>query len=286
MVINHNMSAMFATRAEGLTEVSQQKDMEKLSSGMRINRAGDDASGLAVSEKMRSQIRGLNQASTNAQNGISFIQKTEGYLQETTDIIQRIRELAVQSSNGIYSAEDRMQIQVEVSSLIAEVDRVASAAQFNGMNMLTGRFARPTGENTVTGSMWFHIGANMDQRTQVYIGTMSAMALGLRNVGDESIMTLETPDEANRAIGTLDEAIKKINKQRADLGAYQNRLEKTIVGLDIGAENLQASESRIRDANMAKETVNFTRDNVLSQAGTAMIAQANQSSQNVLSLLR
>ena len=286
MVINHNMSAMFATRAEGLTEVSQQKDMEKLSSGMRINRAGDDASGLAVSEKMRSQIRGLNQASTNAQNGISFIQTTEGYLQETTDIIQRIRELAVQSSNGIYSAEDRMQIQVEVSSLIAEVDRIASAAQFNGMNMLTGRFARPTGENTVTGSMWFHIGANMDQRTQVYIGTMSAMALGLRNVGDETIMTLETPDEANRAIGTLDEAIKKINKQRADLGAYQNRLEKTIDGLDIGAENLQASESRIRDANMAKETVNFTRDNVLSQAGTAMIAQANQSSQNVLSLLR
>ena len=286
MVINHNMSAMFATRAEGLTEVSQQKDMEKLSSGMRINRAGDDASGLAVSEKMRSQIRGLNQASTNAQNGISFIQTTEGYLQETTDIIQRIRELAVQSSNGIYSAEDRMMIQVEVSSLIAEVDRIASAAQFNGMNMLTGRFARPTGENTVTGSMWFHIGANMDQRTQVFIGTMSAMALGLRNVGDESIMTLETPDEANRAIGTLDEAIKKINKQRADLGAYQNRLEKTIVGLDIGAENLQASESRIRDANMAKETVNFTRDNVLSQAGTAMIAQANQSSQNVLSLLR
>jgi len=286
MVINHNMSAMFATRAEGLTEVSQQKDMEKLSSGMRINRAGDDASGLAVSEKMRSQIRGLNQASTNAQNGISFIQTTEGYLQETTDIIQRIRELAIQASNGIYSAEDRMMIQVEVSSLIAEVDRVASAAQFNGMNLLTGRFARPTGENTVTGSMWFHIGANMDQRTQVYIGTMSAMALGLRNVGDESIMTLETPDEANRAIGTLDEAIKKINKQRADLGAYQNRLEKTIVGLDIGAENLQASESRIRDANMAKETVNFTRDNVLSQAGTAMIAQANQSSQNVLSLLR
>ena len=286
MVINHNMSAMFATRAEGVTEVSQQKDMEKLSSGMRINRAGDDASGLAVSEKMRSQIRGLNQASTNAQNGISFIQTTEGYLQETTDIIQRIRELAVQSSNGIYSAEDRMQIQVEVSSLVSEIDRVASSAQFNGMNMLTGRFARPTGENTVTGSMWFHIGANMDQRTQVYIGTMSAMALGLRNVGDESIMTLETPDEANRAIGTLDEAIKKINKQRADLGAYQNRLEKTIVGLDIGAENLQASESRIRDANMAKETVNFTRDNVLSQAGTAMIAQANQSSQNVLSLLR
>jgi flagellin len=286
MVINHNMSAMFAQRSEGLTEVSKQKDMEKLSSGMRINRAGDDASGLAVSEKMRSQIRGLNQASTNAQNGISFIQTTEGYLQETSDIVQRIRELAVQSSNGIYSSEDRMQIQVEVSSLIAEVDRIASSAQFNGMNMLTGRFARPTGENTVTGSMWFHIGANMDQRTQVYIGTMSASALGLRNVGDEQIMTLENPDDANRAIGTLDEALKKINKQRADLGAYQNRLEKTVVGLDIGAENLQASESRIRDTDMAKEMVNFTRDNVLSQSGTAMLAQANQSSQNVLSLLR
>ena len=286
MVINHNMSAMFAQRSEGITELNNQKNMEKLSSGMKINRAGDDASGLAVSEKMRSQIRGLNQASTNAENGISFIQTTEGYLQETTDIVQRIRELAVQSSNGIYSDEDRMQIQVEVSSLIAEVDRIASAAQFNGMNMLTGRFARPTGENVVTASMWFHIGANMDQRTQVYIGTMSAMALGLRNVGDESIMSLSAPDDANRAIGTLDEALKKINKQRADLGAYQNRLEMTIKGLDVGAENLQASESRIRDTDMAAEMVEFTKDQVLSQAGTAMLAQANQSSQNVLSLLR
>ena len=286
MVINHNMSAMFAQRSQGIQDLNQQKSMEKLSSGMRINRAGDDASGLAVSEKMRSQIRGLNQASTNAENGISFIQTTEGYLQETTDIVQRIRELAVQSSNGIYSDEDRMQIQVEVSSLIAEVDRIASAAQFNGMNMLTGRFARPTGENVVTASMWFHIGANMDQRTQVYIGTMSAMALGLRNVGDESIMSLSAPDDANRAIGTLDEALKKINKQRADLGAYQNRLEMTIKGLDVGAENLQASESRIRDTDMAGEMVEFTKDQVLSQAGTAMLAQANQSSQYVLSLLR
>ena len=286
MVINHNMSAMFAQRSQGIQALNQQKSMEKLSSGMRINRAGDDASGLAVSEKMRSQIRGLNQASTNAENGISFIQTTEGYLQETTDIVQRIRELAVQSSNGIYSDEDRMQIQVEVSSLIAEVDRIASTAQFNGMNMLTGRFARPTGENVVTASMWFHIGANMDQRTQVYIGTMSAMALGLRNVGDESIMSLSAPDDANRAIGTLDEALKKINKQRADLGAYQNRLEMTIKGLDVGAENLQASESRIRDTDMAAEMVEFTKDQVISQAGTAMLAQANQSSQNVLSLLR
>ena len=286
MVINHNMSAMFAQRSQGLTDLSNQKNMEKLSSGMRINRAGDDASGLAVSEKMRAQIRGLNQASTNAENGISFIQTTEGYLQETSDIVQRIRELAVQSSNGIYSDEDRMQIQVEVSSLIDEVDRIASAAQFNGMNMLTGRFARPTGENAVTGSMWFHIGANMDQRTQVYIGTMSATALGLKNLGDETKLSLAAPDDANRAIGTLDEALKKINKQRADLGAYQNRLEKTVVGLDIGAENLQASESRIRDTDMASEMVDFTKNQVLSQAGTAMLAQANQLSQNVLSLLR
>ena len=286
MVINHNMSAQFANRSTGLTELSTTKNMEKLSSGMKINRAGDDASGLAVSEKMRAQIRGMNQASTNAQNGISFIQTTEGYLQETTDIVQRIRELAVQSSNGIYSDEDRMQIQVEVSQLVAEVDRIASQAQFNGMNMLTGRFAKPTGENTVTGSMWFHIGANMDQRTQVFIGTMSAAALGLRNIGSEEILTLADPDDANRAIGTLDEALKKINKQRADLGAYQNRLEKTVVGLDIGAENLQASESRIRDTDMAKEMVDFTKNQVLTQAGTAMLAQANQSSQNVLSLLR
>ena len=286
MVINHNMSAQFANRSTGLTELSTTKNMEKLSSGMKINRSGDDASGLAVSEKMRAQIRGMNQASTNAQNGISFIQTTEGYLQETTDIVQRIRELAVQSSNGIYSDEDRMQIQVEVSQLVAEVDRIASQAQFNGMNMLTGRFAKPTGENTVTGSMWFHIGANMDQRTQVFIGTMSAAALGLRNIGSEEILTLAGPDDANRAIGTLDEALKKINKQRADLGAYQNRLEKTVVGLDIGAENLQASESRIRDTDMAKEMVDFTKNQVLTQAGTAMLAQANQSSQNVLSLLR
>ncbi len=286
MVINHNMSAMFAQRSTGITEVSQQKSMEKLSSGMKINRAGDDASGLAVSEKMRAQIRGLNQASENAQNGISFIQTTEGYLQETEDIIQRIRELAVQSSNGIYTEEDRMMIQVEVSSLVAEVDRIASAAQFNGLNMLTGRYARPTGENNVTGSMWLHIGANMDQRTQVYIGTMTASALGIRNVGNEEIITLETPDDANRAIGTLDEAIKKINKQRADLGAYQNRLEKTVEGLNVAAENTQASESRIRDTDMAAEMVEFTKNNVLQQAGTAMLAQANQSSQNVLSLLR
>ena len=286
MVINHNMSAMYSNRQLGVTNLGLTKDMEKLSSGEKINRAGDDASGLAVSEKMRSQIRGLNQASNNAQNGISFIQVAEGYLQETTDIMQRIRELAVQSSNGIYSDEDRMQIQVEISALVSEVDRVASTAQFNGMNMLTGRFARATGENVVTASMWFHIGANMDQRVQVYIGTMSATALGIRDIGTEEKLSLATPEDANRAIGVIDEGLKKINKQRADLGAYQNRLELTVKGLDIGAENLQASESRIRDANMASQMVEFTKNSVLQQAGTAMLAQANSQSQNVLSLLR
>ena len=286
MVINHNMSAMYANRSLGTVSSAIGGNMEKLSSGQRINRAADDASGLAVSEKMRSQIRGLNQAERNINNGVSFIQATEGYLQETTDILQRIRELSVQSANGIYAEEDRMQIQVEVSQLIAEVDRIASQAQFNGMNMLTGRFAKPTGENTVTASMWLHIGANMDQRTQVFIGTMTAKALNLRNVGDEQILSLGSPDEANRAIGTLDEALKKINKQRADLGAYQNRLEHTVNGLNIGAENLQAAESRIRDTDMAKEMVEFTKNQVLTQAGTAMLAQANQSTQGVLSLLQ
>lgn len=286
MVINHNMSAMFANRQTGVTNTATQKNMEKLSSGERINRAGDDASGLAVSEKMRSQIRGLNQAAQNVQNGISFIQTTEGYLQETTDIVQRIRELAVQASNGIYTDEDRMQIQVEVSQLIAEVDRIASQAQFNGMNMLTGRFAQDTGTNSVTASMWLHVGANMDQRVEMFIGTMTATALNLREFGSDEIMSLQTPDSANRAIGTLDEALKKINKQRADLGAYQNRLESTYTGLTIGAENLQASESRIRDTDMASEMVEYTKNQVLQQAGTAMLAQANQSAQNVLSLLQ
>jgi flagellin len=286
MIINHNLSAMFADRSLKVTQVFLDKNMEKLSSGMRINRAGDDASGLAVSEKMRAQIRGLNQASTNAQNGISFIQTTEGYLQESEDIIQRIRELAVQSSNGIYSDEDRMYVQVEVSQLIDEIDRIASHAQFNGMNLLTGRFGRQIGENIVTASMWFHIGANMDQREQVYIGTMTAKGLGVRNVGDDTILSLSAPDSANRAIGTLDEALKKINKQRADLGAYQNRLEHAVRGLDIGAENLQASESRIRDTNMASETVAYTKNQILSQAGTAMLAQANQRGQTVLQLLQ
>jgi len=286
MIINHNLSAMFADRSLRTTNLNVEKGMEKLSSGLRINRAGDDASGLAVSEKMRSQIRGLERASKNAQDGISFIQTTEGYLQESQDIVQRLRELSVQASNGVYTMEDRMQIQVEVSQLVDEIDRIASHAQFNGLNLLTGRFAREAGENIVTGSMWFHIGANMDQRVQVYIGTMSSKALGVRNIGDGTIMSLESPDGSNRSIGTLDAALKKINKQRADLGAYQNRLEHAIRGIDVGAENVQAAESRIRDADMANEMVNYTKNSILAQAGNAMLAQANQKTQQVMQLLQ
>jgi flagellin len=277
---------MFADRSLKVTQVFLDKNMEKLSSGLRINRAGDDASGLGVSEKLRSQIRGLNQASTNAQNGISFIQTAEGYLNESQEVLQRLRELAVQASNGVYTDEDRMYIQIEVSALVDEVDRIASHAQFNSMNLLTGRFGRPIGENVVTASMWFHIGANMDQRKQVYIGTMTTKGLGIRNVGDDTFISLSEPDSANRAIGILDKALKIVSKQRADLGAYQNRLEHTIRGLDIGAENMQAAESRIRDANMANETVNYTKNMILTQSGTAMLAQANQRGQSVLSLLQ
>jgi len=284
MIINHNMSAMFAQRENGVVAERVKGNIEKLSSGMRINRAGDDPAGLAVSEKMRSQIRGLNQASRNAADGISFIQTTEGYLQESQDIMQRIRELSIQASNGIYSSEDRMQIQVEISQLVDEVDRIASHAQFNGMNMLTGRFAQETGENIVTASMWFHIGANMDQREQVHIGTMTARGLGIRNA-DNSFVSLSSPEGANRAIGVVDSALRKVNKQRADLGAYQNRLDHAIRGLDIGAENLQASESRIRDTDMAEEVVRYTTNQILVQSSTAMLAQANVQTQSVLQLL-
>ncbi|MCL2043241.1 MAG: flagellin [Treponema sp.] len=286
MIINHNLSAMFADRALKVTQVYLNKGMEKLSSGLRINRAGDDASGLAVSEKLRAQIRGLNMASFNAANGISFIQVAEGYLSETQDVLQRLRELSVQAANGIYTEEDRMYIQIEVSALVAEVDRIASHAQFNGMNMLTGRYSRSLGQNVPTASMWFHIGANMDQRTQVYIGTMTAAGLGIRNVGDESFISLETAESANMSIGTLDVALRTVNKQRADLGAYQNRLEHAVRGIDIGAENLQAAESRIRDTNMANQMVDYVRDQILSQAGMAMLAQANQRGTAVLQLLQ
>ncbi len=281
MIINHNMSAMYANRQLDVTQVDTNKSLEKLSSGLRINRAGDDASGLAVSEKLRAQIRGLNQAERNTLNGVSFIQTAEGYLQETQDVLHRIRELAVQSANGIYTEEDRTYIQIEVSALVAEVDRIASHAQFNGMNMLTGAFA-----NGGPKTMLFQIGANMDQNTKVYIGEMTASSLGvLNNQGTTGPINMKDPDAANKAIAALDSALTQVNKQRADLGAYQNRFETAAQGIAIAAENMQASESRIRDVNMANEVVKFTRDAILNQSGTAMLAQANVRTQSVLQLL-
>lgn len=279
MVINHSMSSIFANRYVGINETGLQKSMEKLSSGEKINRAGDDAAGLAVSEKMRSQIRGLNQASRNIANGVNFIQTTEGHLQETTDILQRIRELAVQGSNGIYSDEDRMQIQVEVSQLVAEVDRIASSAQFNGFNMLTGRFANE--------GMKFQVGANVDQNITITIGDMSAKALNLKDSqGSENIISVTSVDEANTTLATIDEALKNVNKQRADLGAVQNRMEMAAKGVNVAAENLTASESRIRDTDFAETMVEYTKNQILTQGASAMLAQANGNASLVLNLLK
>ncbi|RPJ09729.1 MAG: flagellin [Spirochaetaceae bacterium] len=286
MIINHNISAMYANRLLRFKGKDVTSDIEKLSSGMRINKAGDDASGLAVSEKLRSQVRGLVQAGKNIENAISFIQTSEGYLQETQDILHRMRELAVQSANGIYSDEDRMQIQVEVSQLVDEVNRIAEHAEFNGMKLLTGRFARSTGENTVTGSMWFQVGANVDQREQAFIGTMTAQALGLQGAqGSDEQISIQNPDEANKTIATVDSALTVISKQRADLGAYQNRFEHAARGVAVAAENMQAAESLIRDTDMAEQMTSFVKNQILVQSGTAMLAQANLKNQAVLQLL-
>ena len=270
MVITHSMSSLFASRQEGINTSGLQKSMEKLSSGEKINRAGDDASGLSISEKMRSQVRGLNQASRNIGDAISFTSVAEGYLQETTDVLQRIRELAVQASNGVYSDEDRMQIQVEVSQLVAEVDRIASSAQFNGMNLLTGRFAKDS--DTV---MQFQIGANVDQNIRAYVGTMTSQALGLTDIqGTDERISISSPDEANSTIAVLDNALKNVNKQRADLGAYTNRMELAQKGINVAAENTQAAESRIRDADMAKEMVEYSKNQILTETSSAMLAQS------------
>lgn len=281
MIINHNMSAINSHRTLKFQHWTVDKNMEKLSSGMRINRAGDDASGLAVSEKMRAQINGLRQAERNTEDGMSMIQTTEGYLQEVNDILQRIRVLAVQSSNGIYTANDRQMIQVEVSQLIDEVDRIASQAEFNKMNLLEGDFAR----GSRTSSMWFHVGPNMHQRERVFIATMTSRSLGLTRT-DSTNLTLSTAEFANEAIGVVDDALHRINKQRANLGAYYNRLEHAAKGLMVAYENMQASESRIRDTDMAEESVAFTKNQILVQSGTAMLAQANVRPQSVLQLLR
>jgi flagellin len=281
MVINFNQSTAFASRMEGINTTNVLKTSKELSSGMRINSAADDASGLAVSEKMRSQIRGLNQASRNVMNGVSMLQTAEGYMQSTTDILQRIRELAVQSANGIYSDEDRAMLQTEVEQLVSEVDRISQTAEFNGMTLLSGRFAED--------GIRLQVGANVDQNFTVKLGDMSASALGLKGAGQdgtEQAISLSNPESANMALATVDEALKTVNKSRADIGASMNRMEMTQKGIDIASENLAASESRIRDADMAKTITDHVKNQILQQASVSLLSQANTNSQNVLALLR
>jgi flagellin len=282
------MSASHANRLSGMRNEALNKNIETLSSGMKINKGSDDASGLAVSEKLRAQVKGLNQAEKNIGNAVSFIQTTEGYLNETQDILHRIRELSVQSANGIYTQEDRMQIQVEVSQLVDEVNRIASHAQFNGMAILDGSLANPASGGNPSSDMFFQVGANVDQREQVFIATMTAEALQLQNVqgaGSDSVISLSSANNANMAIETIDNALKHISSQRANLGAYQNRFEMASNGVSIAAENMTAAESRIRDADMATEMVDFVKNQILMQAGNSMLAQANVRSQSALQLL-
>jgi len=294
MIVNHNISAIFANRQFDSVESKISDNIEKLSSGLRINKAGDDASGLAVSEKMRAQISGLNQSMRNTQDAVSFLQVTEGYLDETTTILQRMRELSVQAGNGIYSSQDRMLINVEVSQLINEVDRIAGQAQFNGMNLLTGRFQAPSSTAGTTGSaaqayqnygLFFHIGPNMDQRVQIFVGNMNSVALGLNTVDNNKQVSASSADTANRSIGVIDKALETVIKQRTDLGAYQNRFEKLYKGLYVAYENTQAAESRVRDTDMAQEMSDFVKNQILAQSSVSMLAQANLKPQLVLRLL-
>jgi flagellin len=270
--INQNIEALNAWRNLVATSNNLAKSMEKLSSGLRINRAGDDAAGLAISEKLRGQVRGLNQAVRNAQDGISLIQTAEGALNETHSILQRLRELAVQGANDTLTDADRNAIQQEIDSLLAEIDRIATTTEFNTKKLLNGDVA--------TTALNFQIGANTGQTIAVTIATATAAALTIDgiSVGSSAL--------ANQAIASIDSAITAISSSRASLGAIQNRLEHTIANLNVAAENLSASESRIRDADMALEMMNFTKTQILQQAGVAMLAQANMAPQAVLQLLR
>lgn len=280
MIVNHNMSAINANRFVKFRDWDTQKSMAKLASGERINAASDDATGLAVSEKMRTQINGLRQAERNTEDGISFVQTAEGYLTQTTDMMQRVRQLAVQAANGIYSSDDRNLIQVEVSQLVDEIDRIASQAEFNRTPILTGRFSKDGGVAT----MFFHMGANANQREKVFINTMTAQALNLRDQ-DGKAVSLSSPSGANEVIQKVDQAMELVLKQRGDLGAYGNRLEDAAKGLMNAYENVQASESRIRDTDMAEMMVEYTKNSILMEASSIMLSHANIRPQSVLKLL-
>lgn len=279
MRINHNMSAVFLNRQLQNVTTRVEKSIEKLASGEAIVRAGDDPSGLAVSERLRTQINGLVQAEKNAMNGLSLVQVAEGSYQQLNDILQRVRTLSVQSANGIYSDMDRSHVQLEVSQLVEEVDRIATSAEFNRMKLLNGKFAR----SSRTGSMFFHVGANQNQRIRVFIATVSARALNLIDQGNRK-RTISTVGKANAMIGYVDSAIDQLNRQRADLGAYSNRMETTVIALSQTYENMMAADARIRDADMASVMVDYTRDQILLQTGTAMLAQANLKNKHVANL--
>ena len=274
MVVQHNMMAMNANRQLGVTVTSQKRATEKLSSGYKVNRAADDAAGLTISEKMRSQIRGLTQASANAQDGVSCVQTAEGALSEVHSMLQRMNELAVKAANGTNTSADRKAIQFEVSALICEIDRVKQSTQFNTLNLLDGTFA--TSKNVT-----IQVGAanKEEQRIQIKIASISTGKLGIKNV------KVDTLEGARNAISMVTKAIAKISSIRSGLGAIQNRLEHTIANLDNVVENTTAAESQIRDTDMAATMVEYTKNNILLQAGQAMLAQANQSTQGVLALL-
>ncbi|TES54703.1 flagellin [Halalkalibacterium halodurans] len=280
MIINHNLPAMNAHRNMGINLNQGQKAMEKLSSGLRINRAGDDAAGLSISEKMRSQIRGLDQASRNAQDGISLIQTAEGSLNEAQEILQRMRELAVQSSNDTNVDADRGALQDELDELITELGRIKNTTQFNKQNLLDGSSGADE-----DGRLVFQVGANKNEHMNIDLGLKG---INLTAIVEEDLdeLKIDTQTDANEAITTIETAIANVSAGRSKLGAYQNRLEHTIKNLDNASENLQAAESRIRDVDMAKEMMEFTRTNILNQASQAMLAQANQQPQAVLQLLR
>ena len=274
MIINHNMNAMNAHRNMGVNNNNSAKAMEKLSSGLRINRAGDDAAGLAISEKMRGQIRGLDQASRNAQDGISLIQTAEGALNETTNILQRMRELSIQAANDTNAESDREAIQTELVALQKEITRIADTTKFNGKDLINTK-----------ASMNIQVGANASEIIKITLATMTAKALGVSDALVEAIGKGTTGD-ANSLTSAIDAALVKVSTQRAKFGALQNRLEHTIKNVDNTSENLQAAESRIRDVDMAKEMMNFSKNNILNQAAQSMLSQANQQPQNVLQLLR
>jgi len=287
MIINHNISALNTHRQLGANQNAVQGSLEKLSSGLQINKAGDDAAGLAISEKMRGQIRGLDMAAKNAQDGISLIQTAEGALNETHSILQRMRELAVQSSNDTNTDSDRGELQKELEALTEEIDRISTQTEFNTQKLLGG-FDKVEGETPTEVSFTFHIGANSDQSIELTISDMSAAELGVQGVveGEEGGIDISTQEGADAAITTIQEAIDNVSSQRSALGAVQNRLEHTINNLGTSSENLTAAESRIRDVDMAKEMMEFTKNNILSQASQSMLAQANQMPQGVLQLLQ